>query len=212
MKRVWAGVLVLVVTAATALAQTVYINDVVKVTLRSGPGYDNKIVSVLSSGDVVDVIERGEEWSLVRIPEGPNGWIVTRLLSQKEPNTLKIRRLEAQLAALQADDGSPESVLKEENLKLENALTEARFELEAARQAYAALENGASDHVHIRQSLDGAQARIKELEAELTHCQGRLDDQELAAELRWFLGGAGVLLAGLLIGLKVQRRQRSGLL
>jgi SH3 domain protein len=207
MKTLLATMTVLVVVAATVLAQPFYVNDVVKVTLRAGPGYDHKILAVLNSGDPVELVERGKDWSRVRVPDGPEGWMPTRLLTQNEPNRLKIERLEAQLAAGGTHPDIP--ALEAENKRLEAALAEARLELAAARQAggaevqTATVEDGASADT---------KARIQELETRLAECQDQLADQTLAVGWRWFLAGAGVLLVGLLIGLKFRRRQRSGLL
>jgi SH3 domain protein len=207
MKTLLATMTVLVVVAATVLAQPFYVNDVVKVTLRAGPGYDHKILAVLNSGDPVELVERGKDWSRVRVPDGPEGWMPTRLLTQNEPNRLKIERLEAQLAAGGTHPDIP--ALEAENKRLEAALAEARLELAAARQAggaevqTATVEDGASADT---------KARIQELETRLAECQDQLADQTLAVGWRWFLAGAGVLLVGMLIGLKIQRRHRSGLL
>jgi SH3 domain protein len=200
MKSFGATLFVLLVMAAAALAQPVYINDVVKVTIRNGPGSDHKVLTVMTSGDRVELVEKGKEWSRVRIPAGSEGWIATRMLTEKEPNILKIRRLEEQLAVFQTDDGGPDPLaLIEENKQLKNALAEARFELEAAADTK---EKASAE----------ARTRVQELENRLSACQARLKDQTLAEGIRWFLAGAGVLLIGLLIGLKFHRRQRSGLL
>jgi SH3 domain protein len=201
----------LVAMAAVALAQPFYVNDVIKVTLRAGPGYDHKILAVLNSGDQVQLIERGKDWSRVRIPEGPEGWMATRLLTEEEPNILKIRRLEAQLADRSTGDPGPDTTaLEAEIQRLKNALAEARAEMEAVRQANGAVENPRPPRVN--ESQAEARTRIQELENRLSECQARLEDQTLTAGIRWFLAGAGVLLFGLLIGMKFRRRQRSGLL
>jgi len=205
MKILGATMTVLLIVAATALAQPFYVNDVSKVTLRAGPGYDHKILAVLNSGDTLTLVERGKDWSRVRLANGTEGWMATRLLTTDEPNILKIRRLEAQLAAAQNGGAGPDiSALEEENRRLENALAEARRELQTARQA----SGGATDEA----ALAEARQRIQALETGLGECQDRLGDQVLTAGIRWFLAGAGVLLVGLLIGLKFRRRQRSGLL
>jgi SH3 domain protein len=131
--------------------------------------------------------------------------MATRLLTTDEPNILKIRRLEAQLAAARNGGAGPDiSALEEENRRLEKALAEARRELQTARQA----SGGATDEA----ALAEARQRIQALETRLGECRDRLGDQVLTAGIRWFLAGAGVLLVGLLIGLKFRRRQRSGLL
>lgn len=208
MKALRATMVLLAVMCTTALAESFYVNDVVKVTLRSGPGYDHKILAVLNSGDPVELVERGKDWSRVRVPDGPEGWMATRLLTQKEPNTLKIKRLEARLAAGETHPDMP--ALEAENKRLEAALAEARLELAAARQANSGAEGQTATADN--GALADAKARIQALETRLAECQDQLADQTLAVGWRWFLAGAGVLLVGMLIGLKIQRRHRSGLL
>ncbi|MDD2603506.1 MAG: TIGR04211 family SH3 domain-containing protein [Desulfobacteraceae bacterium] len=208
MKALRATMVLLAVMSTTALAEFFYVNDVVKVTLRSGPGYDHKILAVLNSGDPVELVERGKDWSRVRVPDGPEGWMATRLLTQNEPNTLKIKRLEARLAAGETHPDMP--ALETENKRLEAALAEARLELAAARQANSGAEGQTATADN--GALADAKARIQALETRLAECQDQLADQTLAVGWRWFLAGAGVLLVGMLIGLKIQRRHRSGLL
>ncbi|MDY0311889.1 MAG: TIGR04211 family SH3 domain-containing protein [Desulfobacterales bacterium] len=208
MKALRATMVLLAVMCTTALAESFYVNDVVKVTLRSGPGYDHKILAVLNSGDPVELVERGKDWSRVRVPDGPEGWMATRLLTQNEPNTLKIKRLEARLAAGETHPDMP--ALETENKRLEAALAEARLELAAARQANSGAEGQTATADN--GALADAKARIQALETRLAECQDQLADQTLAVGWRWFLAGAGVLLVGMLIGLKIQRRHRSGLL
>ncbi|MDD3992678.1 MAG: hypothetical protein PHV70_11065, partial [Desulfobacteraceae bacterium] len=90
------------------------------------------------------------------------------------------------------------------------ALAEARLELAAARQANSGAEGQTATADN--GALADAKARIQALETRLAECQDQLADQTLAVGWRWFLAGAGVLLVGMLIGLKIQRRHRSGLL
>ena len=211
MKVLVTAIFVLAAMAAVSMAQPFYVNDVIKVTLRAGPGYDHKILAVLNSGDQVQLIERGKDWSQVRIPDGPEGWMATRLLTEEEPNILKIRRLEAQLADRPTGMPAPDtSTMAAEIQRLKNALAEAQSELETARRPEV---TGSRPPAQADgESLTEARARIQALETRLSECQGRLGDQTLTAGIRWFLAGAGVLLFGLLIGLKFQRRQRSSLL
>ena len=203
--------LALLMAVPTALARSSYINDVVRVTLRTGPGYDHKLLSVVQSGDVVEVLEEGAEWSRVRAADGRQGWVLTRLLTDEEPNVLKLKRLQQELEALRRRSGPPDEeseALRTENLGLENALTAARFDLQAARQAYTTLERETADEV---KALANAQKRIKAQAASLDECRRLAADQTTTREIRWFLAGSGVLLVGLLIGLGIRRRRRSNL-
>lgn len=216
MRNLLLALSVLLTLAPAAPAQSMYVNDVVQVTLRTGPGYDHKIRAVLKSGDALEVLQPGEEWSRVRTAEGGEGWVLSRLLTGEEPNALKLRRLQARLDSLEAAEGreDPEGeALRRKNLELENALTELRFELDAARQAYRNLETEAGEYLDMRRALEKTKARFRDQAEELQDCRRRLADRTDADRTRWFLVGAGVLLLGLLLGMGLQRRRRrSGLL
>lgn len=193
-------------------AQNVYVNDVVQVTLRTGPGYDHKILSVLQSGDAVTVLDEGEEWSRVRSADGAEGWLLSRLLTDKEPNVRVLRRLERRLADIEGGADEQSNRLRQEKRDLENALTETRFELEAARQAHDNLKSEAGEVIETRRALSRTKARLQAQAETLERCRRKLVEQDRAERLRWFLSGAGVLLLGILIGLGIGRRRRTRLL
>jgi len=70
--------------AATSLqaAETRYITDVFEVTMRSGTSTSNSIVSLLSSGQAVTVLEKDlvSQYSLVETDSGKRGYVLTRFL------------------------------------------------------------------------------------------------------------------------------------
>jgi SH3 domain protein len=202
------------VAAAAASAQALYINDVVHVTLRAGPGYDHKTVTVLRSGDRVDVLEKGGDWSRVKAPDGSQGWVLARLLTEKTPNALKLRHLEQQLEAIQGrggPTGEDLAALVEEKLQLQNTLAEVRFELEALRQAYAELEKQGGPDPQADQDLASARQQLDRQAEALAQCRRAAAETQREKTLGWFLAGAMVLLAGLLIGLAMGRRRTSKL-
>ena len=55
--------MILVLFSVPALAESKYISDTMKITLRTGPGKDRKIISLLSIGQKVDVLQPGDEWT-----------------------------------------------------------------------------------------------------------------------------------------------------
>ncbi len=207
------GMLLAAVTAHAARA--LYINDVIQVTLRAGPGYDHRVITVLRSGDRVEVLEEGGEWSRVRAGEGGEGWVLTRLLTDTTPNALKLRQLERELAALKrSSSGQPAeelAALLDEKLKLESTLAEVRFELDAARQAYEALEKQAAGDPELNQALASTRKQLAQKTGELDQCRRLAAEAGRERTIRWFLAGAMVLLAGLLIGLAMARRRTSKL-
>lgn len=66
-------------------AQTVYVSDEFEITLRTGPGNDHKIISMPKSGNAMEILQKGEEWSRVRLPDGKEGWVLSRYISPTRP-------------------------------------------------------------------------------------------------------------------------------
>ncbi len=59
--------LALSVMEQTSWAQKAYVTDSLKITLRTGPSIENKIISMLDSGQPVEVLESIGEWSRVLV-------------------------------------------------------------------------------------------------------------------------------------------------
>lgn len=64
------------------------------ITLRTGPGTDRKIISLLPTGRALEVVTAGNEWTEVRTAGGKQGWALTRYLTSKEPAANTLARLE----------------------------------------------------------------------------------------------------------------------
>ena len=77
-------------------AKTMYVTDVLKVTLRTGPSIENKIIEIIESGQRVEVLNPGQEWSLVRLFDGKEGWILNRYLISSETSNIRLERLESE--------------------------------------------------------------------------------------------------------------------
>jgi SH3 domain protein len=74
-------------------AKTMYVTDVLKVTLRTGPSTENKIIKIIESGQRLEVLKPGEQWSLVRLFDGKEGWILNRYLISSETSNIRLERL-----------------------------------------------------------------------------------------------------------------------
>lgn len=197
-----------------AAAQDHYITDTIQVTLRSGPAMDRKIIALLNSGQPLEIIEKGEEWSQIRLPSGKEGWVLTRLIQTASPLTARLARLQERYDALLDQAGDPAGELKKlekENAALSEKLSKTRKQLSADLDvAHRQIEDAAASAGAIKAHRDRL---VKELAATRT----RLDEltREMTAarsqnHLWWFAAGAGVLLLGLAIGLSMgSRRKRS---
>ena len=63
----------MVLITATAWAEEMYVNEIVQITLRTGKGTDHKIVAMIQSGQKVEIVEPGQDWSRVRTADGREG-------------------------------------------------------------------------------------------------------------------------------------------
>jgi len=118
------GVLVLVVSgmllgaAPSALAETAWVRGEVRLNVRTGPGTQFRIIGLVSTGDEVDVVERGEDWTKIRVTDDDGevklGWIPEGYLRPDPPPTIRLSRAEDQVAALRGELDS----LREETSQL----------------------------------------------------------------------------------------------
>ena len=82
--------IVLMCFSANGFAESLYVTDQLKLTLRSGPSTEHKILAVVESGQKVEMLEPGEDWSKVRTANGKEGYVLARYLM---PSNLSNRSL-----------------------------------------------------------------------------------------------------------------------
>ncbi len=210
----------LTLAASAAGAQTRYVSDRLEVTLRTGTSTQHAIVRMVPGGARVEVLEvdAASGYSKVRSAEGVEGWVLSRYLmeqpaardqlaaanSRVEALNARVADLVAQVEVLSGErDG-----LAAESGGLGSELEEVRAELERVRRVSASALELDKVNRELRTRIAAADQVTDGLRAEVA---------ELKANTRrdWFLSGAGVLIAGLLLGLilprlKFGRRSRWG--
>lgn len=114
--------LVLVLLFSTASqAQNLYVSDYRELMLRTGPSQSNKIVAVLKTGDAVTLVRETEgDYSLVALPDGRQGYVANRYLTEQIPTTRQVQLLEDQVA----EQNQELARLREENTLLQAAQEE----------------------------------------------------------------------------------------
>jgi SH3 domain protein len=218
MKRTCFVLIFLLLWAATAMGQerTVYVTDSFQVTMRTGPGVDHKIVAMIGSGQPLTLIESGEEWSQVDLPDGRQGFVLTRFISENPPARLVMERLRNAYESLQTRAGELETEhakLASENQSLKSQLEKARGELATVRAQYDALKADSSDFIALKTRYERAAASLRESTERVQQLEADVSRLELNKNIRWFLSGAGVLVLGFLIGFSAKKqRRRSSLL
>jgi SH3 domain protein len=128
---VW--VLLISAAAQPASAEKAWVRDEVRINLRTGPGTQYRIVGVLKTGDDVQILQRAEDWTKVRLGEGKDGWIPEGYLQAQPPAAVRVDRFQAQVAELQAkleETDAEAARLREENSQIGGRDGEQRDEIE----------------------------------------------------------------------------------
>lgn len=76
-----------------AVAKTVYINDQLRVGIRPEPNNDSTPLTVVSTGDKLELLERDSGYALVRTKEDVQGWIKEIYITPDIPAIIQLKRL-----------------------------------------------------------------------------------------------------------------------
>lgn len=204
------AMMAVLLVVGVAHAQPAYVTDVFEVTLRSGPTNSNRILKMLPSTTAVEVLRTDKDWSLVR-SQGVEGWVLARYLTKTAPAALQVERFTKEnetLRASMAEMTEKTSATTGENQALLDRLNRAETELSSLQQRYSELEQGSKTYVDLKKAHDELIAlqaktaqRAEALEMKIKNLSGD-------TQFRWFLSGAGVVGASLLLGLVLGRLQR----
>lgn len=215
MKIVLTTLLLLLATAA--VAETRYVDDKLVITMRTGKANTFKIVRTLTSGTALEVLEEDGNHSLVRAPDGAEGWVLTQYLSSTPIAKQRLSRVEQQLAGVRQENRKLQqqlAALKEEKSTIEQARSGLDSEAEELRSELAELRKVAARPVELAQenkTLSDKLARTQDELEQLQHDNERLEDR---SQREWFITGAGVLGGGIFLGLilpMLRRKKKSGM-
>ncbi len=209
----------IVLFSTAVYAETMYIADTIKITFRTGPGIDRKIVAMIKSGERVEVLnteEPVEEWSLIRLTNGKEGWVLSRFLTSKEPDELALIKLKKKHNVLKNQAISlieENKVYKKENKEMNSELKKNKEISNKIKSSYETLKKESAEFLELKSNYKKTSSKL----AELTKKAGKLEEELtkllLHQNIKWFLSGAGVLLFGFIIGFSAKRqRRRSSLL
>jgi SH3 domain protein len=197
-------------TPIFAQAQTTrYVSDKLEITMRNGQGVKFNIRKMLETGTRLEVLETDPAgYSKVRTTDGIEGWVLTRYLTntpsardQLEASQKRVANLELEIAKYKEEISSlsnQNSDVDTQNMSLKEKSQRLSKELDDLRRT-------ASNAV----ALDNENRQLKEKLQEIDH-----ENQSLVIENNalkdnstrsWFLVGAAVLFAGILLGIILPR-------
>ncbi|MCS4502960.1 hypothetical protein KBTX_02520 [wastewater metagenome] len=203
---------VLMAFATVALAQaTRYVTDEFRINLRSGPGNGYRIQSMLPTGEVLTLMDSRDGWSQVRTRDGRSGWVPSQYLSSERPAADRLASMEDRVNELEQRNSELSSQLETTKQQLADA-NEQVDALSGTREEMAQKLEQAKEGLKLSEENDRLTKKKIDLERriqDLVNETERLSDRK---QQDWFLVGAGVLFAGMIIGVLVTRirwRRRS---
>ena len=195
-------------------AETMYVSDILSVTVSTGQGATHKIIALIKSGQRVEALQKGDQWTLVRLQNGKEGWVLTRYLINDIPKGIQLASLQTKYAnvAAQAEALKEENRrLKSDNKKLSSALAENQNAYNNLQGDYETLKTDSAGFLELKSNYEKASIQLSKETKKAKELEEQVEKLQLYQYIKWFLAGSGVLLVGFIFGFssKRQRRQSS---
>ncbi|MDQ2693975.1 MAG: TIGR04211 family SH3 domain-containing protein, partial [Pseudomonadota bacterium] len=155
--------------------------------------------------------DAGSGYSLVRVDGGRQGWILTRYLTGQPVAAHQLHATRQALEAAKAENANLKTLFSSGALgseALDVSYQTLSQEYHRLNQELAQIRKVASNVVAIDEQNKTLQERVVELERELQVAQQENRSLAERSTRGWFLMGAGVLLAGVVLGLLLPRLSR----
>jgi SH3 domain protein len=213
--------LVFFFSVQSSWAQKSYVTDSLRITLRTGPSVDNKIITMLSSGQAVEVLETSGEWSRVQIMEADEitqeGWVLSRFLMARFPWEVRANALAEENSRLKEKLTTVEKQLSETtrlSRELAGKLKATSAALAKVEKDFKSLKQGAADYLALRSKHESVRSELETSRKNLRKVTRENEELRSSQRIKWFITGASVVVFGLIFGLilgKKQRRRRSSI-
>ncbi len=191
---------VIFLLGGTATGEDLYVTGITKITMRTGPGVEHKIVAMLVSGTRLAVVEYREDWSQVKTQSGRQGWVLSRFLTKKVPDALLVDGLEKKNQALE----KRVAALEQEN----QTLTVKNATLVQIQEKYNKLKRESGQFLE----LEARYKKVTQAFEEHKKRMERLEDETNSEFQLWYLIGPGVFIVGFIFGLSTRKKKRNRLL
>ena len=188
-----------------------YINDSMKITMRTGPATDRKIIALLAVGQEVEILKAEDEWTMVRLANGKEGWVISRFLTDQTPDSIILETLKKNYSALQEKAASlmeENKMLKDENGKLSNDLGATQKKEKNLSTDYETLKRESKKFLELQEKYKESTSKLAEQTQKADKYEDELTKLLWNKNIKWFLSGAGVLILGFIIGFSTKRQRR----
>ena len=196
---------------AVGFAETRYVTDLLKLPLRTGPSTEYKILDLVKSGQQLEVVEPGKDWSQVRLPNGKEGYVLNRYLVGQPTSAVQLAKLQSQYTSLRQQATAlieENNRFKEENKKFKSSLNTNETALNKLETDYKELKAGAAEFLSLKKKYREVSTQLAEQTERANTLDKELSGLEMNQYIKWFLAGSGVLLVGFIIGFSAKRGRR----
>ena len=210
MRIVFMGICVMCFSAV-ALAETRYVTDKWTLTLRTGPSTEYKILALVESGQQVEVVEPGDSWSMVRLANGKEGYVLNRYLIAQPTSAVRLEQLQSKYTTLKQQAAAlieENSRFKEENKTFKSSLDSNEKALNKLDTDYKELKASAAEFLSLKKKYQEVSTKLAEQTKRANTLDKELSGLEMNQYIKWFLAGSGVLLVGFIIGFSAKRGRR----
>ena len=190
-------VFLFIIFLGVGYAESVYVTDIKKITMRSAPGAGHKIIQMLESGSVLKVLEKSDTWSKIRTKNGKEGWALTRFLVSQKPAVILVNEFERTNKKL---------ISQVKTLTVENAsIIETNKKLTGFEEKYIELEKESKNFLELKTNYEETLKKFKAQEEKIAAFEDNSKDKIMT----WFLIGAGVFVFGVMLGMAAKKKRRS---
>jgi SH3 domain protein len=198
--------------------ETRYVTDRFEITMRTGESTSHRIIRMLNSGLSVDVISTNLQSGYSKVRAGNTvGYVLTRQLMDEPSARTQLTRMREEVNALKAAPNELRSNLVGLQKKYQDLLR-AHKKLQAIKDKQEkdlqSIQRTASNAIRISNERNELRKQVASLTREVEDLKQENRGLSNEATRDWFLIGAGVIIAGIIIGLvlphlRFQRRRNT---
>lgn len=200
-------ILALAAFVAPVFAATRYVSDDLTINMRTGMGNQYAITEILESGTPVEVLQAdGKGYTLVRAPDGKQGWVLTRFLDNQPSARDRLATTLTKLDDVRKSNDDLQGKLQAAlatGTGLKDKQTELASQNAALKSRLTEITNTAAHSIQIAKQNEQLKARVERLKTEQMRLQ--YENQTLQSRREGLKIGALILFAGVLVGLILPR-------
>lgn len=206
--RLFICFIVLMAAATSAHARTVYVDDTLFAPIRSGEGTQYRILhSGVRSGTALELLETSESgYSRVRTPDGIEGWIVSRYITETPIARHRLDQANRQLEQARNELGELKTQLQEvtsERNELRNSEETLQSRAGRLSEELNNIKEVAADSINLDRRNGELREENQKLRNELEVLTAEKERLEAKEESDFMLLGAALVLLGVILALVI---------